>query len=66
MQLGISKHTDEKKKIYRQNFMIKWILKILQATYADLLAQLLRPWIATKILNYENNHFKNFFFFSNM
>lgn len=57
MQLGISKHTDEKKKIYRQNFMIKWILKILQATYADLLAQLLRPWIATKILNYENNHF---------
>lgn len=65
MQLGISKHTDEKKK-YGQKFMIKWILKILQATYADLLAQLLRPWIATKILNYENNHLKNFFFFSNM
>lgn len=57
MQLGISKHTDEKKKIYRQKFMIERILKILQATYADLLAQLLRPWIATKILNYENNHF---------
>lgn len=37
--------------------MIKWILKILQATYPDLLAQLLRSWIATKILNYENNHF---------
>lgn len=55
-----------KKKKYGQKFMIKWILKILQATYADLLAQLLRPWIATKILNYENNHLKNFFFFSNM
>lgn len=46
-----------KKKKNRQKFMIEGILKILQATYADLLAQLLRPWIATKILNYENNHF---------